>query len=288
MLFVVCQNSHISSSVKSWRVWGNWVLNEPSWIENSWVTIGQNECESALASHGEHRLSFSLTLGIHYPPETRNTFWTRTALWLERALRSRSAAAVLKWMNEWISEGMNERTEWMNERWGKGRLWCYAVSPWHRPACFVLPSSPPAFWLAEKSQCCWKVLQSCGGYPPSPSPSQPLQFMNESWKNWMKNWVACERVVCAQPLLCSSGKICLALVLWMHLVCMLYTHNNIVQFTIFVCVILEKTATVCATVLLCKKYGFFVLDLVFWLYLAFLQFIKHREYFWLLNECEFE
>lgn len=129
-------------------------------------------------------------------------------------------------VNEWISEGMNERMKRMNVRWGKGRLRCYAVSPWHRPACFVLPSSPPAFWLAERSQCFWKVLQSCGGYPSPPSLSQPLQFMNESWKNWMKNWVACERVVCALPVLCSSGKICLALVLWMHFLSMLYTHNH--------------------------------------------------------------
>lgn len=225
----MCQkNNHISSSVKSWRVWGNWVLNEPSWIEKSWVTIGQNECESVHSLHTASAVSI-FTLCIHYPQRRITRSWTRTA---EQDLRSRSATAELKmhhftlWMNEWISEGMNERNGANEWTVGEGRLQCYAVSTWSRPSLFVLPSSPPSVWLAERNQCCWKVLQSYGGYPP-PSPPQPLQFMNESWKNWMKKWVACERIVCAHSVLCSSENICLVLVIYVHFICILYIYERI-------------------------------------------------------------
>lgn len=173
-----------------------------------------------------------------------------------------------EWMNQWRDEW--KESERMNERLGRGRLQCYAVYTWPRQSFFVLPSSPPAVWLAERVQCCWKVLQSCGGYPP-PSPPQPLQFMNESWENWMKKWVACERIVCAHPLLCSSGNICLVLAFLMYFVRILYIHNNIVCFTIILCVILIKNIFfVVKWGCLHRKYGLFVLDIVFFCFVKYI------------------
>ncbi len=310
---VVRQNNHMSSSVKSWRVWGNWVLNEPSWIENSWVTIVQNEMWVS-SLHTASISSLFLSLSVFITPQ-RHVTCSEPGLHCAAPVQCPAVLIFCSWVkvNEWISEGMNERMERMNERWGKGRLRCYAVSPWHRPACFVLPSTPPCLligWeesmLLEGTAVMWGLL---------PSLSQPLQFMNESWKNWMKNWVACERVVCALPVLCSSGKICLALVLWMHFLCMLYTHNHGRHLTlnqggkkkkhkkkkIFLgCSLCIKTiryiATYCVNtaqwiILLILRGAtrrlFCVGPCFLVIYLAFVQFIKHKEYFWLLIECVF-
>lgn len=150
--FVVRQNNHISSSVKSWRVWGNWVLNEPSWIEKSWVTIGQNECESVHSLHTASVVSF-FTFCIHYPKRRVTCSWTQTA---EQDLRSRSATAVLKmhhlhslyeWMNESVKGWMKE-TEQMNERWGREgcSVMRYPLGPAHL-YLFFLPLPLLSDWL---------------------------------------------------------------------------------------------------------------------------------------------
>ncbi len=76
---VVRQNNHVifSEVLKSLRQLSfEWtVLNRElmSHYRSEWDV-------SQLSTHGEHQLSFSLTLSIHYPPETRNMFWTWTAL----------------------------------------------------------------------------------------------------------------------------------------------------------------------------------------------------------------
>ncbi len=150
---------------------------------------------SQLSSHGEHQLSFSLTLSIHYPPETCNMFWTQTALWLERALRSWSSVAVLKWMNESVKGWMKEWSGWMNSGGREGCGVMRYLLGTAQPVLFFLPLPFLLIgWeesmLLEGTAVMWGLL---------PSLSQPLQFMNESWKNWMKNWFACERVVCALP-----------------------------------------------------------------------------------------
>ncbi len=120
-------------------------------------------------------------------------------------------------MNPWRDEWKNGADEWTVGE-GKAAVLCgISLAP---PSLFCssfLLIGWEESMLLEGTAVMWGLL---------PSLSQPLQFMNESWKNWMKNWVACERVVCALPVLCSSGKICLALVLWMHFLCMLYTHNH--------------------------------------------------------------
>lgn len=72
-----------------------------------------------------------------------------------QVLQSRSAAVELKihhftlWMNEWISEGMNEKkaSEWMNGWGGEGcSVMRYILGP-ANPFLFFLPHPLPSDWL---------------------------------------------------------------------------------------------------------------------------------------------